>query len=275
MKLRYIINVNPSLTESIVCCRNMSSKRKSPPSKLQEGSGPVSGEDGGEVTQGGGEGSDLELENSRQTATPQAAMEALAPSPRADLAASLYFKMTSQSPGSEPRTPPPHSNADPAMAPPSMFYKLSSTSSSSGASGSEVEDDLVSPPPNKRKREDSHGSVNHAEECARYYQMKSLPKPVMTPNSLQALLALNQSSYLEERILSPPRRSKAGRESPSEADKKTTLLHLNNNSTTLNHNNSGGKRTMDDVLKRLTNKMNNSTIREERRSGSPPKLLMG
>lgn len=244
----------------------MSSKRKSPPSKLQEGSGPVSGEDGGEVTQGGGEGSDLEVENS-----PQAAMEALAPSPRADLAASLYFKMTSESP---PRTPPPHSNAEPAMAPPSMFYKLSSTSSSSGASGSEVEDDLVSPPPNKRKREDSHGSVNHAEECARYYQMNSLPKPVMTPNSLQALLALNQSSYLEERILSPPRR-KPGRESPSEADKKATLLHLNNNSTTLNHNNSGGKRTMDDVLKRLTNKMNNSTIREERRPNSPPKLLMG
>lgn len=248
----------------------MSSKRKSPPSKLQEGIGPVSGEDGGEATLGGGEGCDLEVENSRRTATPQATMEALAPSPRADLAASLYFKMTSQSPGSEPRTPPPHSNSDPSTAPPSMFYKLSSTSSSSGASGSEVEDDTVSPPPNKRKRED------HADECARYYQMNSLPKPVMTPNSLQALLALNQSSYLEERIMSPPRRHKQGRESPSEADKKATLLHLNNNSTTLNHNNSGGgKRTMDDVLKRLTNKMNNSTIREERRPGSPPKLLMG
>jgi hypothetical protein len=42
---------------------------------------------------------------------------------------------------------------------------------------------------------------------------------------------------------------------------------LNNNSSSLNHNSllaSAPKRTMDDVLKRLTSKMNHSTIKEER-----------
>lgn len=247
----------------------MSSKRKSPPSKLQEGSGSGSA-DGGEVTSGGGEGSDLEP-----------VMEAVAA--HAHLASSGYYKMSSRSStGSEPevddrRTPP-----QPTAEPPSVFYKLSSASSSSGASGSEVEDmlgaddELLRSPSNKRKREDvPENCAGNAEECARYYQMNCLPKPVMTPNSLQALLSLNQAGYLDdrERLLSPPaRRRRSGCESPSEADKKA-LLHLNNNSTTLNHNNSNsGKRSMDDVLKRLTSKMNNSTIREERRPGSPPKM---
>lgn len=265
----------------------MSSKRKSPPSKLQEGSGslPESGV--------GGETSDQELENCQRVPTPQAPMEALAVpahSPRADLTPSLFYKMSSRSSsGSEPdeqRTSPPQTHVETPVAPPSMFYKLSSTSSSSGASGSEVEDvignddELLRSPPNKRKREDlpeNCSSVSVAEECARYYHMNSIPKPVMTPNSLQALLSLNQSGYLDQghdRIMSPPgqnhRRRKSGCESPSEAEKKAALLHLNNNSTTLNHNNNN-KRTMDDVLKRLTSKMNNSTIREERRPGSPHK----
>jgi hypothetical protein len=55
---------------------------------------------------------------------------------------------------------------------------------------------------------------------------------------------------------------------------------LNNNSLSLNHNSlnsvvgglqgvNASKRTMDDVLKRLTSKMNHSTIKEENRSPTP------
>lgn len=207
----------------------MSSKRKSPPSKLQEGSGD------------GTTGTDHAQEAST------APMEAVAASPLA------YYGM----PEAEARRTPPQE----AAAPTSLFYKLSSASSSSAASGSEVEDlspedELLRSPPNKRKKDDFENRSENADECGRYYQMNCLPKP----DSLQALLALNQSGFLEER---PPRRRRSGCESPSEADKKA-LLHLNNNSTTLNHNSavSGGKRTMDDVLKRLTNKMNNSTLRD-------------
>ncbi|XP_054262374.1 transcription factor Sox-13-like [Macrosteles quadrilineatus] len=195
----------------------MSSKRKSPPSKLQEGSGD------------GATGTDHE--------EPTGPMEAVA-SPLA------FYNMTA--PEVEARRTPPQE--------PPAFYKLSSASSSSAASGSEVEDlspedELLRSPPNKRKKDDSEN-----DECARYYPMNCAPRP----DSLQALLALNQSGFLDDRS---PRRRRSGCESPSE--EKKALLHLNNNSTTLNHNSAvGGKRTMDDVLKRLTNKMNNSTLRD-------------
>lgn len=267
----------------------MSSKRKSPPSKLQEGSGgPAEGEDGGEDAACGAasESSDYKLEESRTSPAPDTGIQG-------DL------------------TGPP------------SYYKLSSDSSSSG---SELEDflgpeeGLFRSPPNKKSRffnqELRSGGVSvehfsegaspptptprHPEEssAASYQYHNSIPKTLMTPPSLQALLSLNQSAYLEqtsERLLTPPssapnhhhhqqdrhnRRRKSGCESPSEMDKMAALLHLNNNSTTLNHNNSpgnhlinpGSKRTMDDVLKRLTSKMNSSTIREEKRPSSPSKI---
>lgn len=251
----------------------MSSKRKSPPSKLQEGCGPGGGGEGSEEAAAGGEGSDLEVEESSCSPLHEAPLEP---------------NMHSPHPGD-------------FAGPPSMFYKLSSASSSSGGSGSELEDllgpeeDLLRSPPNKKKRfvnQDIHDGhlegtspiSRNCEDPSRYYQTQnSIPKSLMTPNSLQALLALNQSAYLDqtpERLMTPPgqnhRRRKSGCESPPDMEKMAALLHLNNNSTTLNHNNSGnhinpGKRTMDDVLKRLTSKMNNSTIREEKRPGSPGK----
>lgn len=289
----------------------MSSKRKSPPSKLQEGSGPAEGEDGGEEIAGGsvGESSDYRLEEGLITRSSPPTSAASAPTP-------VLVPDTG--------TRSPAAIQGDLTAPPT-YYKLSSDSSSSG---SELEDflgpeeALFRSPPNKKSRflnqelrpsgvigeHFSEGvgasppTTRHPEESSASYQYlqpsqaNSIPKSLMAPPSLQALLSLNQSAYLDqtsERLLTPPspapnhhhhhqhnRRRKSGCESPSEMDKMAALLHLNNNSTTLNHNNSpgnhlnnpGSKRTMDDVLKRLTSKMNSSTIREEKRPSSPGKI---
>ncbi|XP_065158516.1 transcription factor Sox-5-like isoform X2 [Atheta coriaria] len=208
--------------------RTMSSKRKSPPTKLQEGAGagclvaeelaPLpptivgGGSDGGGLT-------DLDETSSNNLS---------------DL-------------GEED-----HCN-------PATFksYKLSESSSAS-LSGSDdgIEEDRS--PPLKKQR-----VTSAAEGCAN--STNNTPVAAATATTATINLALLAKDIDNN---GAQRRNSSECSSPTSDLNKTTSIHYNNNNSSIHNNNSSShpiKRTMDDVLKRLTSKMNNSTIKEEKR----------
>ncbi|KAF4524673.1 hypothetical protein B566_EDAN009517 [Ephemera danica] len=102
----------------------------------------------------------------------------------------------------------------------------------------ETHDDQHRSPPNKKQRRDP---VTSAATIS------------LVPSLVPALSAIHLQRELQQQQ----------QREQEEAHHKS----LNNNSSSLNHNSllaAAPKRTMDDVLKRLTSKMNHSTIKEER-----------
>lgn len=225
----------------------MSSKRKSPPTKLQDGMGAAEdaaplpptivggGSDGGGLT-------DMDDNSSNNLS---------------DL-------------GEEE----PHGEVDVDLVGPTpnaFFNKLSDTSSVSGSAseGDEAEagiEDERSPPKKQRLVNTNSVAMGSIPNLPPNFPSLGLTDP--------ALAAAMQLSLHHQQILEESRRRNSSECSSPTADIKATagyIHHNNNNNIALHNNNAAGtgphsnKRTMDDVLKRLTSKMNSSTLREERR----------
>ncbi|KAK6625899.1 hypothetical protein RUM43_006198 [Polyplax serrata] len=129
--------------------------------------------------------------------------------------------------------------------------------SSRSMSGSESDDNSVTPP-TRRKRRASPKTPPEVQ-----------PSAVALWNLQQQYERFYQTNHIDSKTENQRRRSSSECNSPVSNSEK----HNNNNNNTIsnnnnnnNNNNSGHlKRTMDDVLKRLTSKMNNSSVREEKR----------
>lgn len=254
----------------------MSAKRKSPPSKLPEGS---------------------ELLSSDRMTDSVATLRGHADT-KQDNDSSLEEHI-SRGPSPSPKRA--EDNAFP--------YKMSpaSETSSAIASGSEYEDFFSndeeggssSPTqPHKRRRTYMPPADIRFENgfpYSPYDPTNPLFSAATPPLSLLALQNNTFTDFNYERLLANPanvmnhynfnkntKKHSAGFDSPD----KAFNLHLNNNNTIHNNNeqsaNNGrgsdhssintnsNKKSMDDVLKKLTSKINDSTIKEERRSHSPP-----
>lgn len=247
----------------------MSSKRKSPPTKLQEG---VPNEDHAlppTLVGGGSDGGGL-----------------------------TDLEETSSNNLSDEEGTPGNLQSTTELVPPSGgFYKLSDTSSPS-LSNSEVEENEINDPPVKKARllEDV-GDINDTNKKNRgledlggcqddvtlrkqriLEELSIIIDPVKKQILLNELISLEnqrKSNFLldfnphalnlhfNEALKESNRRRNSSECSSPTSEYKG--LHNNNNSMLFNNNSGHGKRTMDDVLKRLTSKMNNSTIREEKR----------
>lgn len=210
----------------------MSSKRKSPPTKLQDG-GPALEDEAGPlpptIIGGGSDGGGL-------TDIDESSSNNLSDLCEEETAGDLVVA---------------NSNA---------FYKLSDSSSAASGSGSDAEDvdtgiEDERSPPNKKQRLVCPGGPVPVPDAM-----------LMPPSALVAMTLQHEQLRQHQEALENRRRNSSECSSPT-SDMKTSI-HNNNNSTLHNNNSSAthaNKRTMDDVLKRLTSKMNNSTIREERR----------
>ncbi|XP_069679442.1 transcription factor SOX-5-like isoform X2 [Periplaneta americana] len=265
--------------------RNMSSKRKSPPTKFQEGGGGlVSGEDEGAAilpatigvpnthSSAGGGGSD----GGGLTDMDESSSNNLS-----DI-------------GDEDPQPPPHGAGDLGAA--ADFYKLSDSSSSSAASGSEPEDCPVEShepsPPNKKQRllcptqQPPQDIEYHNNGKGGLVPPPSSLLPALSAIHLQHEQQQQQQQYQEAVDSS----SSSRRRSSSDCSSPTLDIMMksggvnnhnnNNNSTTHNNNNSSSsshpvKRTMDDVLKRLTSKMHISNVREDTKRPTPASTPTG
>ncbi|XP_023719310.2 putative uncharacterized protein DDB_G0285119, partial [Cryptotermes secundus] len=243
--------------------RNMSSKRKSPPTKFQESGGLVTSEDNSTtilpatvsvsnaLSSAGGGGSDggglTDMDESSSNNLSDAGDEDRTPVSQGGNAASLY--------------------------------KLSDSSSSSPASGSELEDcpaeTLEPSPPNKKQRLLCPTQQHHME-----YHNNSKSNLVPPPSSLLPALSAIHLQQEHNPYQEPVDSGNSRRRSPSDCSSPTLDIMMksggvsnhnnnNNNSTTHNNNSTSGshpvKRTMDDVLKRLTSKMHISNVRDEKR----------
>lgn len=146
------------------------------------------------------------------------------------------------------------------------FYKVTSSSSNASSvvhSDEEIDQTLEEDVPPKKQRFD-------IEQETKMTNNLLVPATLSAINLHHEQLARHQAALHEA---AERRRSSSECSSPS-SEFKSNLSSIcnNNNSTLLNHNNSPlglgsgpQKRTMDDVLKRLTSKMNHSTIKEEKR----------
>ncbi|XP_066999238.1 transcription factor Sox-13 [Anabrus simplex] len=227
----------------------MSSKRKSPPTKLQEGGSITTEEDTtalaavsvGAVGGGGSDGGGL-------TDLDESSSNNLSDTGEEDQRNDLVQVSTT-------------------------FYKHSDSSSSSAASISDLEDDSVTEavepsPPSKKQR------LTCGPDAL-------VPPPSSLLPALSAIHLQHEQQYLgqqqqQEMAAAMPtesrrRRSSSDCSSPT-LDMKTSLHHNNNNNNSTTHNNNNScssshpvKRSMDDVLKRLTSKMHISNVREEKR----------
>ncbi len=238
----------------------MSSKRKSPPSKLPEGSEPS------------------EVVNLR------------AQSDTKENDSSLEDRIS--------RGPSPNSKRTEDTT--SSSYKMSPTSDTSSASalasGSEYEDFFSndeeggSTPPRKRPR--IYAPQADIKNCENgfLYPPYEASLPFIPP--FTGLMA-SQNNFLDlnyERMLTNSANAmdlyghKSKKSSSMEfPPEKGFNVHLNNNSTLHNHNEHGAscgtngrnentnssKKSMDNVLKMLNSKINDNSIKEERRSHSP------
>ncbi|XP_077292280.1 transcription factor Sox102F isoform X2 [Arctopsyche grandis] len=244
----------------------MSSKRKSPPTKLQEGvatslSGPnlhtqVSSETNPEISISDF-GSNLEpLKLKTKSPCDRQVVGAFADHDESS------FNFESDIEENTVNAPSTVEN----------FYKL--TSSSSNASSAEHSDEELEQTNGEEGRPTKKQKFNNSNSTTADPKMTN---NLLVPVTLSAInlhhehFARHQAA-LQEAV--ERRRSSSECSSPNSADFKSNLnICNNNNSTLLNHNNSSlglgsvgpHKRTMDDVLKRLTSKMNNSTIKEEKR----------
>lgn len=141
------------------------------------------------------------------------------------------------------------------------FYKVSSNSNVSSEEHTDEEIDHNNRPVKKPR----FNNINATES--------KMTNNLLVPVTLSAINMHHEQFARHQAALheaAERRRSSSECSSPN-SDFKS--ICNNNNSTLLNHNNSplglgsvgSHKRTMDDVLKRLTSKMNNSTIKEEKR----------
>ncbi|XP_039294826.1 box A-binding factor-like [Nilaparvata lugens] len=250
----------------------MSSKRKSPPSKLQEGGSQGAGDGMGGL---GAEDDDI-INNT----SPSPLLGGVANS-RVE-GETGYGSSPSSSAASSVGSPYAASGGDdnvedaPAETRPEECEDLRTvpTPSNDILLSSSIANTLTttSPPPSKRKR---YPDNNEPPQINHHYLDHSL-HPLLQEHHHQQLLQLSHQYHQHHQENNHHHHHSEEKQMHNSGGNAT--MHLNNNSTTLNHNNSvgsGGKRTMDDVLKRLTSKMNNSTIREEKRPHSPSKTQSG
>ncbi|KAL6955186.1 hypothetical protein U1Q18_047435, partial [Sarracenia purpurea var. burkii] len=221
----------------------MSAKRKSPPSKLPEGS---------EI-----------LTSDRMTDTVATALRSSHPdnSTKRDNDSSL-----------EEHSP---KRAEESAFP---YIKMSPTSETSSAiaSGSEYDDffsndeDGGHSPPQKRQRTHVPATDMRNFENGFPYPPYDPTSPLFlgAPPPLSSLLALQQHSNYERLHLN----NNNTLYNNNNNNEQNSICGSNNNSrkadTTASNTNSN-KKSMDDVLKRLTSKMNDNTIKEDRSSHSP------
>lgn len=244
---------------SVFICRNMSSKRKSPPTKLQEG---VATSD-----------VDTKISEAPIISIQDFGSNNLEP---LKLKAKTNNILTEGPPTIGAFTDHDESSnnfesdlEEPVVNPPSNtgnFYK--SNSSSSNPTSDEEEAERNEDRPKKKQKFNNGNGANSIDN--------KMTNNLLVPVTLSAI-NLHHEHFARQAALQEAverRRSSSECSSPSSADFKANLsICNNNNSTLLNHNNSSlglgtvgpHKRTMDDVLKRLTSKMNNSTIKEEKR----------
>lgn len=149
------------------------------------------------------------------------------------------------------------------------FYKQHSDTSSPSVSGSEVDDGIEDDrsPPNKKQR------VIATDNNTNNIQHNNNNSPIVVHGGLTVTGSGVVSGVVEQmrKDNNDSRRRNSSECSSPTSDLKTNL-HYNNNNSSLHNNNSSShpcKRSMDDVLKRLTSKMNNSTIKEENRRPTP------
>lgn len=260
--------------------RNMSSKRKSPPSKLPEGT-------------------DLA---DRMSEVVTASLRTTHTDAKENNDSSLEDGIS--------RGPSPNlkRGADDTN---SFTYKMSpaSETSSALASGSEYEDFLsndeegsggvgcLSPTQKRQRTYVPHSDTKNNFENGFLYSPYDATSPPFTIPPLSSLIALGNNNFSDfnyEMMLNTSNainhyninknKKLSNIDSPMD---KAFNLHLNNNNNTLHNNNEHGaicgtngrndgstypnsnKKSMDDVLKKLTSKMNDSSIKEERRSNSP------
>lgn len=242
--------------------RNMSSKRKSPPTKFQEGGGLVTPEDDSAaivpatisvpntLSSGGYGGSDggglTDVDESSSNNVSDVGDEDLPP--QGATAASLY--------------------------------KLSHSSSSSPMSGSEPEDcpiDTHEPSPPIKKQRLLCPVPPQDIEYLNDMKSNLVPPPSALLPALSAIHLQHEHHQYQEPVdssCSSRRRSSSDCSSPTldiMMKAGTVNNHNNNNNNSMTHNNNSTssshpvKRTMDDVLKRLTSKMHISNVRDEKR----------
>jgi hypothetical protein len=229
----------------------MSSKRKSPPTKFQEGGGLATAE---QENSAAVLPSTLSVPNSLSSVGGGCGGSDGGGLTDMDESSSNNLSDI----GDEDRTPVSQG------ANTASLYKLSDSSSSSAASGSELEDCAAEPaepsPPNKKQRLLCPTQLHSNDKGS------LVPPPAALLPDLSAIRLQQEQQPLDG--------ANSRRRSPSptlDAIMKTAGLnnHNNNNSTTHNNNSTSGshpvKRSMDDVLKRLTSKMHISNVREEKR----------
>ncbi|XP_021927831.1 transcription factor SOX-5-like isoform X2 [Zootermopsis nevadensis] len=240
----------------------MSSKRKSPPTKFQEGGGLVTPEDDSAaivpatisvpntLSSGGYGGSDggglTDVDESSSNNVSDVGDEDLPP--QGATAASLY--------------------------------KLSHSSSSSPMSGSEPEDcpiDTHEPSPPIKKQRLLCPVPPQDIEYLNDIKSNLVPPPSALLPALSAIHLQHEHHQYQEPVdssCSSRRRSSSDCSSPTldiMMKAGTVNNHNNNNNNSMTHNNNSTssshpvKRTMDDVLKRLTSKMHISNVRDEKR----------
>ncbi|RZF33001.1 hypothetical protein LSTR_LSTR006255 [Laodelphax striatellus] len=247
----------------------MSSKRKSPPSKLQEGGAQSSTGDG--MVGLGPEDDDVSAPSPLEgVANSRVEGETgYGSSPSSAAASSVGSPYGSGGDDNDAEDGPAVSETRPEEC--EDLRTVPATSVNDILTSSIASLTATSPPPSKRKRypdnNDHHQQINH------HY---------LDPHNLHPLIHDHHQQLLQMSQHFHQHQDNNHHHHHHASDEKqmnsVSTMHLNNNSTTLNHNNSvgsGGKRTMDDVLKRLTSKMNNSTIREEKRPLSPSKTQSG
>jgi hypothetical protein len=244
----------------------MSSKRKSPPTKFQEGGGLAT----------------AELENSATILPPTLSVPNSLSSVGGGCGGSDGGGLTDMDEsssnnlsdiGDEDRTPVSQG------ANTASLYKLTDSSSSSVASGSELEDCPAEPaepsPPNKKQR--LLCPTQHQMEYHNNDKSNLVPPPSSLLPALSAIHLQQEHQPYQEPVdgTNSRRRSSSDCGSPTlDVVMKTGGVsnhnnNNNNNSMTHNNNSTSGshpvKRSMDDVLKRLTSKMHISNVREEKR----------
>lgn len=242
--------------------RNMSSKRKSPPTKFQEGGGLVTPEDDGTVL--------LPATISVPNTLSSAGCGGSDGGGLTDVDESSSNNVSDV--GDED---PPGSSQGATAA---SLYKLSDSSSSSPVSGSEPEDCPVEthePSPPSKKQRLLCPAPPQDIEFHNNIRSSLVPPPSALLPALSAIHLQHEHHQYQEPVDSSGsrRRSSSDCSSPTldiMMKAGTVNNHNNNNNSTTHNNNSTSsshpvKRTMDDVLKRLTSKMHISNVRDEKR----------
>lgn len=238
----------------------MSSKRKSPPTKFQEGGGLVTQDDDSTVH--------VPATVSVQNTLSSAGCGGSDGGGLTDVDESSSNNVSDV--GDE--DPPPSSQGATAAS----LYKLSDSSSSSPVSGSEPEDcpvDSHEPAPPSKKQRLLCPAPQQDIEYHNDIKSNLVPPPSALLPALSAIHLQHEHQYQEAVDGSGSRRRTSSDCSSPTLDIMmkggTVNSHNNNNSMTHNNNSTSSshpvKRTMDDVLKRLTSKMHISNVREEKR----------